>query len=499
MKMTETLLLKSLRTLATILALAAGSAVASPSSVSELSARTALAITSTQDETRPLAFLRAADTVRVPHEAQADRTVWHIPYFPADNNARGWQGFIRVTSLTDDVGIDVVIRAFDESGRDFGPVTLALDPRETVHLNSADLEDGNAAKGLTGRIGALGQGDWRLELRADFTMERPSMAALAYIRTSDGFVTAMHDVAPAAEEGTNKYRIVTFNPGSNFRQESLLRLVNPGHAEAAVAIRGVDDRGRAAGPVRVELAARASRTVSALALEEGTSGLDGRLGDGGGKWRLEVESSVPLYAMSLLASPTGHLTNLSTAPSPPRSGSSNADDDPASSKPSFAGAQGPGDKAYTEGTPIAAFTLPAASGGDGTLTYGLRPTVPGLRFDLNTRRLSGTPTSAGTYDMTYTATDADGDSDSLLFTITVAKRPGGGTGRDGDCYVGLLVNPSESCAYPGTNDEFTVTADGRGRFLFITSGGAININSGNISFAASHQGGGVWRIDRVGG
>ena len=42
--------------------------------------------------------------------------------------------------------------------------------------------------------------------------------------------------------------------------------------------------------------------------------LQGALGDGAGKWRLTVESSEPILAMSLLASPTGHLTNLSTAP-----------------------------------------------------------------------------------------------------------------------------------------------------------------------------------------
>ena len=42
--------------------------------------------------------------------------------------------------------------------------------------------------------------------------------------------------------------------------------------------------------------------------------LDGALGDGSGKWQLLVESDHPVMAMSLLKSPTGHLTNLSTAP-----------------------------------------------------------------------------------------------------------------------------------------------------------------------------------------
>ena len=33
-----------------------------------------------------------------------------------------------------------------------------------------------------------------------------------------------------------------------------------------------------------------------------------------GKWQLTIESDSPVAAMSLLRSPTGHLTNLSTAP-----------------------------------------------------------------------------------------------------------------------------------------------------------------------------------------
>ena len=263
---------------------------------------------SVQPETLRLAeHLAAVQPATAADEAGA----WDIPFFPAAGNAHGWQGFMRVANHSD-VGGDVVVRAIDDGGRDFGTVTLALDAGETVHVNSADLEDGNAAKRLTGRIGAPGQGDWRLELTSGLRIE-----ALAYIRTSDGFVTAMHDVAPAlpaATAGEHAYLIVTSNPGSNYRQESLLRLVNPGDAEATVAILGVDDRGRSSGPVRLELAARASRTVSALELEEGASGLDGTLGDGGGKWRLFIESSTPLLAMSLLKTPTGHVTNLSTYP-----------------------------------------------------------------------------------------------------------------------------------------------------------------------------------------
>ena len=88
--------------------------------------------------------------------------------------------------------------------------------------------------------------------------------------------------------------------------------------------------------------------------------------------------------------------------------------------PSYGGQTVP-DKSYTVGEQIATLQLPAASGGDGTLTYALRPQVPGMAFDASARVLSGTPTAAGTYRMAYTVEDEDADSDTLTFTITIAE------------------------------------------------------------------------------
>ena len=93
-------------------------------------------------------------------------------------------------------------------------------------------------------------------------------------------------------------------------------------------------------------------------------------------------------------------------------------------QPSFASGSGPGNQSYTVGTAISALTLPEASGGDGSLTYSLTPSIPGLNFNATTRRLTGAPTTAGTHSMTYTVTDADGDTDSLTFTITVSAETG---------------------------------------------------------------------------
>ena len=60
--------------------------------------------------------------------------------------------------------------------------------------------------------------------------------------------------------------------------------------------------------------AGASRTIAAADLEAGGEGFAGALDDGIEKWRFTVSSEQPVIVMSLLSSPTGHLTNLSTAP-----------------------------------------------------------------------------------------------------------------------------------------------------------------------------------------
>ena len=81
------------------------------------------------------------------------------------------------------------------------------------------------------------------------------------------------------------------------------------------------------------------------------------------------------------------------------------------------------DQTLTTGEAVS-LVLPAASGGNGRLTYSLEPAMRGLRFDGASRTLSGAPTTAATYSMTYGVTDADAntdDSDGAMqaFTITV--------------------------------------------------------------------------------
>ena len=94
---------------------------------------------------------------------------------------------------------------------------------------------------------------------------------------------------------------------------SSLRLVNPGTEDAEITVSGIDDRGAPPpdGEVWLTLPAGEARSITAVDLESGADGLQGRFGSGKGKWRLFLTATAPIEAMSLLHSPTGNLTNLS--------------------------------------------------------------------------------------------------------------------------------------------------------------------------------------------
>ena len=230
------------------------------------------------------------------------------------SGASEYEGVVRLINRSDASGA-VRIEGFDDAGVRHGPVTLRLGAGEAVHLSATDLERGNGAKGLSGRLGT-GEGDWRLELSSALALK-----VLGYVRTADGFLTAMHDVVPPSEAG---HRVVRFNAGGEVTQASRLRLVNPGAQPVEVRIEGRDDAGASSpGAVSVTVPAGGARTLGAAELESG-EGLAGALGTGSGRWRLLVSAERPIEVMSLVASASGHLANVSTVPGSVHSGASGA-------------------------------------------------------------------------------------------------------------------------------------------------------------------------------
>ena len=214
------------------------------------------------------------------------------------------QSFVRIVNRSNDAG-DVHVTAVDDGGNVYDTVTIRLAPRQNLHFNSGDLADGNASKGIRTGIGAPREGNWRLQIETLLYID-----VLSYIRTRDGFLTAMHDVLPGY---SGRFFVKTFNPASNTTQQSRLRLVNWGTNDSTVRIDAFDDRRNQYGPVEFTLPAGQSRMLTAVDLEEGAHGLEGTLGDGSGKWQFVISGTLgSMTAQNLLYTSSGHISNLST-------------------------------------------------------------------------------------------------------------------------------------------------------------------------------------------
>ena len=97
------------------------------------------------------------------------------------------------------------------------------------------------------------------------------------------------------------------------------------------------------------------------------------------------------------------------------------------------------DQRFTVGYPITPLVLPQVTGGTAPYTYTLSPIPSGLTFDVGTRQLTGTPTTAmNATDTTYTATDAAGASAALNFTIEVIEDGYGSLDVSGDGQVTVI-------------------------------------------------------------
>ena len=169
------------------------------------------------------------------------------------------QGFVRVVNLSNQSG-PVTVSAYTDSGSLWGETSFRIAGNAVYAFNSDDLEYGNTGKGITG-IG-VGDSDWHLKLASELPI-----TVTAYLRTADGFLTAMNRTVERNPDGI--YRVMTFNPGSNTRQVSRLLLVNPSQTDVTVTVRGIDDKGEEDDrPVTVMLADNEAKTLTARQLED---------------------------------------------------------------------------------------------------------------------------------------------------------------------------------------------------------------------------------------
>ena len=435
---------------------------------------------------QPSAYVRAPDgtlaamhdTVRGASVAAADRYRYDVPIFnPASEVTQ--ESRLRLIN-PGDTAATVTIEGRDDSGTEAtgGSVQLTLAGGGAQTLTAQQLEAGSA--GLTGQLGA-GTGKWRLTVSADGPLQVVNIVAATAGYWNNLSTTAVPGAAPADHAAFNE----RFD---------------------GVAIESRTDSG--VFTLNALAGDRFSETGEVDGVSTSYAGSYGYEGIGPDAGRLTLmyddgdQCQANLYFDSLTA---GWFASHCTGSDYPADGfwiggswfiADGEDTLPVLDSQ-------PGNQTYTVGTAIDALTLPEASGGNGTLAYSLSPNVAGLSFNATTRQLTGTPSTAGAYAVTYTVTDEDGDSDTLGFTITV-NTDTTETGSLGDCYVSLSVSIGQSCTYPGTTDAFSVNERGRGSFLTFLAGIRIRITNQTINgrvydLLASHQGDGVWRIDRVAG
>ena len=160
--------------------------------------------------------------------------------------------------------------------------------------------------------------------------------------------------------------------------------------------------------------------------------------------------------------------------------------------PSF-GAAAVADQVWTAGAAIAPLVLPAATGGDGALTYALSPTLPaGVALDEVSRTVAGAPDAAQpATPYTWTATDEDEATATVTFTIRV----------DGPAPTLLTLSATPAPAEGGEPVTVTATLDNPaladGLTVTLTTGGTATLDtdytlsSTTITFAEGETAGTV--------
>lgn len=230
----------------------------------------------------------------------------HVIYFGNPANEPERQTFLRVINTSNQMRT-VAIAGIDDNGNPAsGNILFDLGPNQSKQMNASDLENGNPDKGLAGMLGD-GEGRWRLTVSG-----QSGLQVMSLVRTPDGFLTNLSRVTPTTG---NVNDVWFFNPGTNPNQVSSLRIINNSNTAGTVTITGIDDNGNAApgGSVTFTIAAKSGKEITSADLESGNTGigLAGALGNGAGKWRLKITSTLDLKVQGLMNTPSGFLTNLS--------------------------------------------------------------------------------------------------------------------------------------------------------------------------------------------
>jgi hypothetical protein len=164
----------------------------------------------------------------------------------------------------------------------------------------------------------------------------------------------------------------------------------------------------------------------------------------------------------------------------------------------FAGSTGsvtvtdPGTRSGTVGT-ATSLQVSATDTAGGTLSYGATGLPAGLSINTSTGLISGTPTTAGSYTPTVTATDSTGPSGSTSFTWTITAAGGctpaqllgnpgfeTGTAAPWAASTGIVGNTTTEPAHSGSYDAWL---NGYGSTHTDTLSQAVSLPTGCVGYS----------------
>ncbi len=255
-----------------------------------------------------LAYIRTPDGFLTPiHDrVDGDGVDWFVPMFnPAENPNQVSRLRVINTSLQ---AVSLQILGVDDAGAvGAGPVAVTVAALSSIELTSADLENGNAAKGLIGKLGN-GTGKWHLSVSATGRVTLQSL-----LLDPKGYLTNLSTLPDLTERVPGERTLWLVPPASNVQQQGFVRLSNRENRASDVALWGIDDAGRrSTGTITLRLTPRQSLQLTSQDLEAGNpdKGVTGSLGSGTGNWRLVVLTDLDLMPMGLIRTPDGFLTTV---------------------------------------------------------------------------------------------------------------------------------------------------------------------------------------------
>jgi len=255
-----------------------------------------------------LAYIRTPDgfLTSIHDRVDGDGLIWWVPVFnPAEN--RNQVSHLRVVN-TNLMPVRLDVLAVDDQGAlGDGTVTFTIPGLAAMDIESADLENGNPEKGLSGSIGD-GSGKWQLYVSASGRITVQNL-----LSDPTGHLTNLSLIGDLSETALGEQTLWFVPPASNLQQQGFVRLVNLGRG-SDVSIWGIDDTGRrSTGTIQLMLRSGQSMQINSHDLEFGnpSKGLSGSLGSGVGDWRVIVSSeSKYLIPMAFIRTADGFLTNM---------------------------------------------------------------------------------------------------------------------------------------------------------------------------------------------